>query len=155
MNTLTILKDQQLSKEPAEEVTEITSEIKELCIDMCVTMKKANGIGLAAPQVGVNKRIIVVNTATYSDAHFCTFMINPEILETREEQNIKEGCLSFPGQYVKVKRAKRVTVKYMNSQGDVLIQNFQGLAAQVIQHECEHLLGITFLEKGPYKIETY
>ena len=82
-------------------------------------------------------------------------LINPEILELSGRQEVREGCLSFPGKFETVERANRVTVRYLNTQGVELTQTFNGLAAAVILHEYEHLLGITFLEKGSsYKIET-
>lgn len=152
MRILDILQDKDLPKEPAEPVEKVTQEIKDLCIDMCIAMKNAQGIGISAPQVGVNKRIIIVNAITYSEANFCTFMINPEILEVRGKQSIKEGCLSFPGQFIDIVRSQRVTVKYQNTQGETLIQNFSGLAAQVIQHECDHLNGLTMYDEGGYKL---
>jgi peptide deformylase len=152
MKIFKVLTDEELSKEPAEPVEEITKEIKDIAIDMCVTMKSKGGIGLAAPQVGIAKRIIVVNASTYSDAHFCTFMINPEILEVEGEQEVDEGCLSFPGKFKKIKRNKVVKVKYLNTQGQELTQVFRGLPAQVIMHEIDHLDGITMFDKKGYKL---
>jgi peptide deformylase len=148
MKPYKILKDSELATTPAQEVKDISLEVREICVRMCITMKLAGGVGLAAPQVGVNKRITVINSSTFSDAHFCTFMINPVILSTSGEQAIEEKCLSFGNKVVTVKRPRIVKVKYQNTQGDELTHEFVGLAAQVIQHELDHLDGVTFIEKG-------
>jgi len=153
MKPYKILNDSELPTTPAVPVEDISLEVREICVRMCVTMKLAGAAGLAAPQVGVDKRIIVINSCTFSEAHFCTFMINPVILNTSGEQLVQEKCLSFGNRVVTVKRARVVEVKYQNTQGDELTQEFTGLAAQVIQHELDHLDGVTFVQKDKgYKL---
>lgn len=150
---LTVLKDKELSDEVSKEVTEITEEVKNFCIDLCMAMRIEGGIGISAPQVGRMERIIVLDTITFdSSGHQCCIMINPEIIDHTGQQTINEGCLSFPGRKRRVKRYKKVHVKYQNTQGHTLECWFQGLAAQVIMHEIDHLNGITFVDEGGYKL---
>jgi len=151
---LKILQDKDLAKTPAEPVKEITREVKDFCINLCLTMRQAQGLGIAAPQVGEPKRIIVIDTTTFSSSggHGCAIMINPEVLEITGEQTNIEGCLSFPGKDVKVKRGLAVRVKWLTTQNDFTEATFRGIAAAVILHECEHLEGLTFLDKGGYKL---
>ena len=148
-----ILKDEELSKEVSKPVTEITKEVKDFCINLCVAMRTNNGIGIAAPQVGRLERIIVIDSTTFgSSGHFCTIMINPEIIHSSGHKHTNEGCLSFPGRKIKTRRAKSVEVKYQDTQGNTHTCSFHGLAAVVIQHEVDHLDGITMFDKDGYKL---
>lgn len=138
----------------ANPVKEITKEIKDLAINLGLTMRKHQGIGIAAPQVGLHLCILVLDTCTFTtdNSHGCTIMINPEILEAKGEQELIEGCLSFPGEQVKVKRYKTVRVKWKTTQNEFVETTFHGLAAQVIQHEYDHLLGKTMYDEDGWKL---
>lgn len=134
--------DEVLTKK-CKEVTEVTPRIRELIEDMLETMYEANGVGLAAPQVGVLKRIVVIDT-TGDDPHI---LINPRIVETSGEQTGQEGCLSVPGKSGQVTRPNYVKAVAM----DVNMKPFEleatELLARAICHEADHLDGHLYVEK--------
>lgn len=105
-------------------------------------MQAHSGIGLAAPQVGLNKRIILVGATP----HYPMAMINPSIVESRGEQLHREGCLSFPKLYMTVKRAANITVQYFDQQGKLEYREAGGILAVCIQHEIDHLDGKLFID---------
>lgn len=131
----------------SREVTEMTPRIKELIGDMLETMYEANGVGLAAPQVGVLKRIVVIDT-TGEDPHI---LINPKIVETSGEQTGSEGCLSVPGKKGQVTRPEYVKAVALDA--DMKPYELEGteLLARAICHELDHLDGVLYVEKveGP------
>lgn len=135
----------EILKKKSREIPGIDDRIKELADDMFDTMHKFDGLGLAAVQVGILKRIIVIDL--YDDvSKFC--LINPEIVEMSEETaEIEEGCLSYPNQFGKVKRAVKVKVKALDLDGKTVTIEAEGLLAQALQHEIDHLNGETFKEK--------
>ncbi len=121
-----------------------SGNFNDFCKDLIKTMKEKDGIGLAAPQVGKNIRIIVVDTKNGS---LC--MINPEIIKKSFKKEWgEEGCLSVPGVYGKVKRHQKITCKFINKKGDSEKIDANGLFARVIQHEVDHLDGILFTDKA-------
>ena len=124
------------------EVKEMTPKIQELIDDMYDTMYEAMGVGLAAPQVGILKRIVVIDT----DGTPYT-MINPRILETAGEQEGSEGCLSVPGKNGQVTRAEHVKAKALNENMEEYTIEADGLLARCILHECDHLDGILYVER--------
>ena len=128
----------------AEAVEHVTPEIRQLAADMAETMYEANGIGLAATQVNVLKRVIVVDVSETRD-QLQTF-INPEIVAKDGEVVSEEGCLSVPGIYDKVKRAERVTVRALTLDGETVEFDAEGLLAVCIQHEIDHLDGKVFVD---------
>ncbi len=134
-------------------VTDVKLRIRTLIADMYETMYHANGVGLAAPQVGVLKRIVVIDTD--EDNPVC--MINPEILEMSGEQTGDEGCLSVPGMAGEVTRANYVKVRYFDEDMDECVIEAEGLFARCIQHELDHLDGHMYTEKvnGPLKEVQY
>ena len=131
-------------KKRAEPVTEVDESIRRLAADMAETMYAAPGIGLAATQVDVHKRVIVIDVT--EDRSGLTVLINPEILEKDGECVSEEGCLSVPGIYDKVTRAERVRVRALNLQGETVEFEAEGLLAVCIQHEIDHLDGKVFVE---------
>ena len=130
---------------PSQPVATITNEILILIDDMFETMAQSNGIGLAAPQVGKNIRVIIVDTQQKKAKPFA--LINPEIVHTEGEQLYEEGCLSCPGLSGNVKRAARVTVLGLDENGDDIKIEAEKLLAVVLQHEIDHLDGILFLDR--------
>ncbi|ADL34726.1 polypeptide deformylase Def1 [Butyrivibrio proteoclasticus B316] len=126
-----------------KEVKEITPRIKELVEDMLETMYEANGVGLAAPQVGILKRIFVIDVTGEDPMVF----INPEILETSGEQTGYEGCLSVPGKSGIVTRANYVKAKATDLDGNEFIIEGEELLARAIQHENDHLNGKMYVDK--------
>ena len=111
--------------------------------EMMRIMRKAHGIGLAAPQVGLSQRLIVIAPPEYKP----TALINPKIIKAEGEQIGQEGCLSIPGLYGDVKRFEYVEVEAIDRKGRELIFELDGLAARVVQHEIDHLDGILFIDK--------
>lgn len=138
---LTYDKDELLRKK-SRTVELFDDRIKVLVEDMKETMEKADGIGLAAPQVGILKRIIVVNTGDG-----ILSLINPEIRKSEGEQSEFEGCLSVPSIYGVVRRPLRVTARGINGEGRTVEYHLRGLAARAVCHEIDHLDGILFLDK--------
>jgi len=119
-------------------------EIKKFCSDMYATATKADGVGLSAPQIGKNIRLVVLNT---QDGQLN--LLNPELIKKSWDKNLDiEGCLSVPGIYGKVKRHKKIVCRYFDETGKKLVLNANGLLARVIQHEIDHLDGILFIDKA-------
>lgn len=128
-------------REKSEEIRDIDSEIKELAQDMLDTMYENNGIGLAAPQVGITKRLITVDITGPDKRENPIIMVNPEIIERRGEAEGEEGCLSFPEFKVNVKRAASLKVRYLDLDGQEHIVDANELFAICLQHEIDHLDG--------------
>ena len=126
----------------AQVVTEITGELRELIKDMFETMRQNNGVGLAATQVGVKQRVIVTDAGEEP-----LVIINPEIVNRRGEEIAEEGCLSFPGIKANIKRAKNITAKGLNENGEEIVLEATGILARVIQHEVDHLNGILIVDR--------
>ena len=133
-------------REVAQPVEEFDQAIKNLVSDMVDTVKKAQGLGLAAPQVGVSKRIFVVDLSAVDITEKLHVFINPEILETTDEIEMEEGCLSFPGIYQKIVRPARVKVRATDIDGHRFEMTADGLAARAILHEYDHLEGKLFID---------
>ena len=134
-------------KQKCEPVAEVTDDIRQLLDDMLATMYDAPGVGLAAPQVGVSKRILVVDCAPRDADPQPMKLINPEIVSASDDlSTYEEGCLSFPDQYADVKRPSRVTVRYLDENGTRQEVDAGGLLATCIQHEIDHLDGIVFVD---------
>lgn len=145
MSILTILEfpDEKLRKK-AVEVSLVDSAIKKLVDDMLETMYYAKGIGLAATQVNVQQRVIVIDVSEEKNAPLC--LINPVILAKDGSEESEEGCLSVPGFFEKVKRAERVKVKALDKQGQPFELEAEELLAVCIQHEMDHLEGKLFVD---------
>lgn len=139
----------------AKPVDAINEPLRQLIEDMVETMHEKKGVGLAAPQVGVSKRIIVIDTSAGEDEEMILRVINPEIISEEGEQLGEEGCLSVPGEYESVRRAEKVTVKAMDLDGEYYTMEAEGFLARVFQHEIDHLNGVLFLDRIPsYKRDT-
>ena len=128
----------------ATTVAAVTPEIQKLVRDMAETMYAAPGVGLAATQVNVHKRVIVIDVSYARDD--LNVFINPEILASEGEVETEEGCLSVPGYYDKVKRAAKVTVRAQNERGEHFEFAAEGALAVCVQHEVDHLSGKVFVE---------
>lgn len=135
--------DSRLHKKAAP-VRAVDDSIRKLVADMAETMYEAPGIGLAATQVDIHKRVVVIDVSEERNALMA--FINPEILERSGEQVCEEGCLSVPGIYEKVSRAEKVKVRALNEQGEPFELEAEGLLAVCIQHELDHLDGKVFVE---------
>jgi len=128
----------------AKKVKTIDGSIQKLIDDMIETMRDIDGVGLAAPQVGVPLQVVVYELP---DDKKVTVLVNPEIVKSSEEtEMMDEGCLSLPGYRGEVKRLTSVTVKGRNRQGKMIRIKGEGLLAQVLQHEVDHVSGIVFVD---------
>lgn len=136
-------KDEILRKK-SREVEVIDDKIQTLIDDMIDTMYKYNGVGLSAVQVGVLKRVVVIDI---DDGNGVITLINPQIIKTKGEQEVEEGCLSFPNQYAKMIRPKEIVVEALDRSGKKITIKSKDLLAQAIAHECDHLDGIVFVDK--------
>lgn len=130
---------------PTEPVERFDEELRELLRDMADTMYAASGIGLAANQVGVPLRLFIMDVSGGEDPDASRVFINPEITELRGGEVGEEGCLSFPDVMLDVERARGVTVKAQDADGEPFTFEAEGLLARAVQHECEHLDGQVFL----------
>ena len=129
-------------REPGKEVEEFDAELHQLIEDMAETMYAAPGVGLAAPQIGVSKRVFIVDVATDDEEPSdLRVFINPEIIATEGETVFNEGCLSFPGVREDIDRAERITVKAFDKDGKPFELEAEGLLGVAIQHETDHLNG--------------
>ena len=148
LRPIRIIGDEILTKK-AKLVTEMTPKLEELIEDMLDTMYEANGVGLAAPQVGVLKRIVVIDVSEEGDEPI--ILINPEILETSGEQTGGEGCLSVPGKNGQVTRPNYAKVKALDEGMEEIFVEGEGLLARALLHEIDHLDGHLYVEKveGP------
>lgn len=134
-------------KKKADRVKEVTDEIRTLLDDMLETMYDAPGIGLAAPQVGVLKRVIVVDVSGDDEDPAPYKMINPQVTWASDEIGLyEEGCLSVPKSYSEVERPVAVKVSYLNENGEACEVNADGLLATCLQHEIDHLNGTLFID---------
>jgi len=145
MSLLTVLEypDSRL-RIKAKPVKQIDDGIRRLVDDMFETMYAAPGIGLAATQVNVAKRVLVVDVSEEKNDPMC--FINPEILQRSGEEELEEGCLSVPGVYEKVTRAEYVTIKALDREGEPFELETNGLLAVCVQHEIDHLDGKLFVD---------
>lgn len=134
----------EILKKKSREVEIIDDKIQQLIDDMIETMHKYNGVGLAAVQVGILKRVVVIDT--YEDDGPIA-LINPVILKTKGEREVEEGCLSFPNKFAKVIRPEEVVAEYTDRNGNRIKVKAKELLAQAICHELDHLDGEVFVDK--------
>ena len=125
-------------------VEEFNDELQQLIDDMFETMYSARGVGLAAPQIGINLRVAVIDVTPDKSKQFV--LINPEILESHGEEIYDEGCLSVPSAYDTVTRAARVKMKALDRHGKEYVLEAEGLLCEAIQHEIDHLNGKLFVD---------
>lgn len=133
-------------KQKAQPVAKVDDSIRTLIKDMFESMYAADGVGLAAPQIGVLKNVIVLDTTPRQPESKPVAMVNPEILTLEGKCTYKEGCLSVPGEAEDVERAAVVTARYLDEEGNEKTITADGLLAIAIQHECDHLKGVMFVD---------
>lgn len=134
----------EILRKKSKEVEEVNDKIRQILDDMVETLHKYNGVGLAAPQIGILKRLVVIDL--YDDDGPIK-LINPVIIKEKGTQEVEEGCLSFPNQYAKIVRPAEVTIKALNERGEEIKIKAKELLAQAISHEIDHLDGILFVDK--------
>lgn len=143
-------------REPSKEVHKVSRKITDLAQDLLDTMYAQNGVGLAAPQIGVNLRVFVIDVSTNDEPLRPYVFINPKIIKKSGAIACEEGCLSFPEAFAKVKRYKNVMVKALDINGRSFIMEAKdgSLLARAIQHENDHLDGILFIDHCSNRFET-
>jgi peptide deformylase len=143
----------EILEEPTKKISRFDASVRKLAQDMLDTMYENDGVGLAAPQIGISKRIMVIDVSGEDDPKKPIVFVNPEIIKKEGELVGLEGCLSFPGVYFEVKRANRIVVKYQNVSGKEQKLDVEGnLLCRAIQHEVDHLDGEIFVDKAVSKI---
>ena len=148
MSVKTILTEpNKLLRQVSEPVESVGESEKQLMDDMLDTMYAANGIGLAAIQIGVPKRIIVIDISKEDKKKEPRYFVNPVIIKKDSlEATYEEGCLSVPNQFAEINRPSKCEVEYLNYNGEKKILNAEGILATCIQHEMDHLEGILFID---------
>lgn len=127
----------------SKRVDKIDDKIRNIAANMVDVMLANNGVGLAAPQVGILKRIVIVLVNEEPK-----ILVNPEIVFMSDNTcKMEEGCLSFPGQYYEIERPEKVTIKYRNLSGHPMLETHEGLTARILLHELDHLEGVVFTER--------
>lgn len=143
---LVLLPDNKL-RETSAQIERIDNELIKLSNDMIETMYDAPGIGLAAIQIGIPRRMVVIDVSRDEDEKNPTVFINPEIVKSSDEQSTyDEGCLSIPEYYAEVERPANITVKYLDLSGKEQMLEADGLMATCLQHEIDHLDGVLFID---------
>ncbi|MYB06531.1 MAG: peptide deformylase [Gemmatimonadetes bacterium] len=138
----------RILREEAAPVEAVDDDVRRLARDMFDTMYHAEGIGLAGPQVGVSRRILVVDVKNDDESRHVHALVNPVVVEvSREQDKASEGCLSIPGLEENVTRPVRVTVEALSLDGDPVRIEADGLLARALQHEVDHLDGVLFIDR--------
>ncbi len=134
----------EILRKKSKEVEVVDDKIKQILEDMVETLHYYNGVGLAGPQIGLLKRLIVIDL--YDDKGPIK-LVNPKIIKQKGEQEVEEGCLSFPNEFAKIIRPAEVVIEALNENGKKIKLKGEGLLAQAISHEIDHLEGILFVDK--------
>ncbi|TYB30330.1 MAG: peptide deformylase [Candidatus Mcinerneyibacterium aminivorans] len=140
--------DKRLTAEN-DKITEVNKKIKEIAQKMINTMKEQQGIGLAGPQVGINKKIVVIDLSFgQEDKNKYMVLLNPEIIKYSEKTDVmEEGCLSFPELFIEVERSKEIKVKARTLEDEEVEFEADSFLARVLQHEIDHINGIVFVDR--------
>lgn len=133
-------------RKKADKITEFDKHLEKLVQDMIEVMHTEDGIGLAAPQIGISKRLLVIDASPLIDDEAPRAFINPVITETSGESVVEEGCLSIPGVREDVTRPEKITIQYADEKGREFTDTFDGWIARIVQHELDHLDGILFVD---------
>ena len=134
-------------RKKSENVEKVDDDIRQLMDDMLETMYNAPGIGLAAIQIGVPKRVIVMDISKGEEEKYPLYFVNPEIIwSSKEDATYEEGCLSVPGQFAEIDRPDKCHIKYLDYYGNKKELKAEGLLATCIQHEMDHLRGVLFID---------
>ena len=131
----------------SEPISEVTPETRKLARDMFETMYYTSGVGLSAPQIGVNKRLLVIDVSGGEDRSKQLTVINPVVIETNGSQTGREGCLSFPGLFASVTRPNFVKIRGLNLEGKEVEVEGSELLARALLHEIDHLDGILYIQR--------
>lgn len=139
---------EKVLRRKADPVEEVTDEVRRLVNDMFETMYEADGIGLAAPQVGISQRVLVIDVENEDGSRHMHALVNPAVAESsRDTERGTEGCLSIPGIEETVSRPARVTVEALSADGEPVRIEADGLLSRALQHEIDHLDGVLFIDR--------
>lgn len=142
-----IIEPDPILRKKSDDLKQVDNDLRKLLDDMLETMYAAPGIGLAAVQLGILKRLIVIDVSKDKDKKSPLFLINPEIIFKSDETSVfEEGCLSLPGYFAEIERPAQCQIKYIDYYGKKKELNASGLLATCIQHEIDHLNGILFID---------
>jgi len=142
-----LVEPNEILRKKSSVVETVDSKLQQLMDDMLETMYAAPGIGLAAIQVGVPKRVIVLDIAPKDQPKNPMYFINPEIIDKSKNNSVyEEGCLSVPGQFAEIERSEKCHIKFLNYYGEPKEMKAEGMLATCIQHELDHLEGILFID---------
>jgi peptide deformylase len=133
-------------REKATKITEFDDDLKNLADEMIETMHDNDGIGLAAPQVGISKRLLVTDISEIDPEYGPMAFVNPEIIDSQDDVTMEEGCLSIPDIRESVTRPREITLRYQTVEGEEKTEKFDDWMARVIQHEIDHLEGVLFTD---------
>lgn len=133
-------------RQKAKRVKKIDKSIHKLVADMRDTLTSANGVGLAAPQVGISLRVIIISIPHEDRKNDEYCFINPEVVRRTGERVVKEGCLSIPGYIGEIKRSERIRVKGLDANGQEQKMSAEGLLAEALEHEIDHLNGVLYVD---------
>jgi peptide deformylase len=133
-------------RKKTKQIKQFDDKLKEQVESMIETMHKEDGVGLAAPQVGLDNSVLVIDISSVDETEGPLAFINPEIIKTKGEAVYEEGCLSIPGVREEVTRPEEIQLKYRDENGKKHSENFSGWKARVLQHEIDHLNGILFVD---------
>ncbi len=131
----------------AEPITEFDDKLKQFAADLIEVMHVEDGIGLAAPQIGISQQILAVDASELVEGEHPRIFINPKILESSGEWVVEEGCLSIPGVREEVVRPETIKLQFQDEHGEEFTQEFSGWLARILQHEIDHLNGILFVDR--------
>ncbi|MCI9177106.1 MAG: peptide deformylase [Clostridia bacterium] len=134
----------EILRKRSREVEVVDEKIKQILADMVETLHSYNGVGLAGPQIGLLKRLVVIDLY---DEKGPIKLVNPKIVKQKGEQEVEEGCLSFPNQFAKIIRPAEVIIEALDENGKKIKIKGEGLLAQAISHELDHLDGVLFVDK--------
>ncbi|NOX89610.1 MAG: peptide deformylase [Calditrichaeota bacterium] len=134
-------------RKKGEPVTVFDKALQEFAEEMIEIMHVEDGIGLAAPQIGISKQILVTDASELIDGEYPRVFINPELIETFGESVMEEGCLSIPGVREEVSRPERIILKFQNERGETFTEEYSDWMARILQHEIDHLNGILFVDR--------
>jgi len=136
----------EILRQVAPEVTDFDENLAHLVEEMIETMHSADGIGLAAPQVGISRRLLVIDISPVDEKARPRVFINPVVMEASGECELEEGCLSIPDVRENVSRPERILLRYQTVSGEIESESFDGWMARVLQHEIDHLNGVLFVD---------
>jgi len=136
----------EVLRQVASEVDEFDEDLARLAEEMIEVMHDSDGIGLAAPQVGISKRILVMDISPIDEEAEPMVFVNPVIMEARGECTLEEGCLSVPEVRENISRPDEILLRYQTVSGDINSENFNGWMSRVLQHEIDHLNGVLFVD---------